>query len=163
MQHCLDVVKGMQEMDLEDALASYKKTEVAITMDYLQKHRVVNNSYGKIKKFLKDVDLLRAWILDDLIHHFHSPIIAIAIVLNAVTLETALAAINCPELDTQLIHESEEKLKLNDTLLRVAACRCFLNAMDQAIPMPSNSVVMPYSMPVVDTITTLKQSQENLK
>eukprot|EP00484_Ammonia_sp_Unknown_P031138 CAMPEP_0197032122 /NCGR_PEP_ID=MMETSP1384-20130603/10876_1 /TAXON_ID=29189 /ORGANISM="Ammonia sp." /LENGTH=366 /DNA_ID=CAMNT_0042461731 /DNA_START=119 /DNA_END=1219 /DNA_ORIENTATION=- len=152
-------VQNIFDMDTDDVMDKYQATEIAQKIEQFQqnikgvqerreKAKQDGPNYGRLKKFLANVDDTRLWMMDDLIQYCYSPILAIALITNAVSMEKILKAIECPELDVSMIVPNEEHLKLNQTQLRLAAAKCFLDVYDKMYPM-SNPVLAKYNEPVV--------------
>eukprot|EP01083_Nonionella_stella_P301426 1033989_1 len=149
-------VQNIFDMDPDDVMDKYQSTEIAHTVEQLQnniksvKSAQQNNTphYGTLRKFLNTLDDTRLWMVDELIQYCYSPVIAIAIVTNAVSIQKVLKAIECPELDVSMIVPNEEHLKLNQTQLKIAACRCFLDVYDKMYPM-TNPVRSVYHHPMI--------------
>ena len=146
-------------MDPDDVMDKYQTTEIAKTIEKLQnnikdlraeqeKSNIKGPNFGTLRKFLNNLDDTRLWIIDELIQFCYSPIIAIAVVTNAVSLENILKAVECPELDVSMIVPNEEHLKLNQTKLKIASCRSFLDVYDKMYPL-TNPVINSYGEPVV--------------
>lgn len=152
-------VQNIFDMDPDDVMDKYQTTEIAQTIERLQnnikdlraeqqKSNIKGPNFGSLRKFLNNLDDTRLWIIDELIQFCYSPIIAIAVVTNAVPLEDVLKAVECPELDVSMIVPNEEHLKLNQTKLKIASCRSFLDVYDKMYPL-LNPVVNSYKEPIV--------------
>ena len=153
-------VQNVFDMDPDDVMDKYQSTEIAKTIEKLQdnikaarggqdiKQGIKAPNYGKLRKFLHNLDDTRLWMIDELIQYCYSPIIAVAVVLNAVSLEKIMKAIECPELDISMIVPNEEHLKLNQTQLKIASCRCFLDVYDKMYPL-TNPVVAVFEEPLL--------------
>merc|ERR1712129_574516 len=138
----------------------YQTTEIAKTIEKIQdnikaqregqsiKDGIRGPNYGKLGKFLHNLDDTRLWMIDELIQYCYSPMLAIALVTNAVPLHRIVRAIECPELDVSMIVPNEEHLKLNQTKLKIASCRCFLDVYDKMYPLV-NPVLDKYKEPVL--------------
>jgi len=139
-------VQNVFDMDPDDVMDKYQTTEIAKTIEKLQDNIKASRegrtapNFGKLRKFLHNLDDTRLWMIDELIQYCYSPIIAVAVVLNAVSLDKILKAVECPELDISMIVPNEEHLKLNQTHLKIASCRCFLDVYDKMYPL-TNPVV----------------------
>lgn len=139
----------MYDMNFDDMLDKYQECEMAQTVTALTaKYKGHKYEYGLIPKFLASLDDVRLMMIADIIRYCYSPMIAIALVLNAISIEKALIAIQCPELDVQMIVPNEEELKLNDTVLYLAAVRNFLNCFDQMLPV-TDGIVNKFDFPLV--------------
>lgn len=152
-------VQNIFDMDPDDVMEKYQTTEIAQTLEALQNNiKVIRDeqeaknikgpNFGKLRKFLNNLDDTRLWMIDEIIQYCYSPIIAIAAVTNAVSLEKLLKAVACPELDVSMIVPNEEHLKLNQTQLKIASCKCFLDIHDKMYPL-INPVVTKYNDPIV--------------
>merc|ERR1712154_660605 len=151
-------VQSIFDMDPDDIMDKYQTTEIAKTIESIQdniksvreeqgKRNIKGPNYGTLRKFLNNLDDTRLWMVDELIQYCYSPIIAIAAVTNAVSLELLLKAVECPELDISMIVPNEEHLKLNQTQLKIASCKCFLDLYDKMYPLTHNPVTSVYDEP----------------
>eukprot|EP00485_Elphidium_margaritaceum_P012290 CAMPEP_0202693780 /NCGR_PEP_ID=MMETSP1385-20130828/7811_1 /ASSEMBLY_ACC=CAM_ASM_000861 /TAXON_ID=933848 /ORGANISM="Elphidium margaritaceum" /LENGTH=365 /DNA_ID=CAMNT_0049349511 /DNA_START=104 /DNA_END=1201 /DNA_ORIENTATION=- len=157
LETAMDVQK-IFDMDPDEVLDKYQETEIAKTIETLQdnikeraerrKEKNQGPNFGQLKKFLYHLDDTRLWMLDDMIQYCYSPMIAIALLTNAVSLEKILKAVQCPELDVAMIVPNEEYLKLNQTQLKIAACKCFIDVYDKMYPM-KNPFLPRYEEPVI--------------
>lgn len=152
-------VQNIFDMDPDDVMDKYQTTEIAQQIESLtnsiksireeQERRGQNGpTFGLLRKWINNLDDTRLWMLDDMIQYCYSPIIAIALVTNAISLEKLLKAVACPELDVSMIVPNEEHLKLNQTQLKLASCKCFLDIYDKMYPM-ANPVVNRYDEPIL--------------
>ena len=143
-------VQNIFDMDPDDVMDKYQSTEIAQTIEKLQnnikelraEHEKPN--YGLLRRFINNLDDTRLWMIDQMIQFCYSPILAVAIITNAVSLEKVLKAVACPELDVSMIVPNEEHLKLNQTQLKIASCKCFLNVYDKMYPL-TNPVLDKYN------------------
>eukprot|EP01084_Bolivina_argentea_P238263 400289_1 len=152
-------VQNIFDMDPDDVMDKYQSTEIAKTIESLQdnikalreqqeKQGIKGPNFGSLRKFLHNLDDTRLWMIDELIQYCYSPMIAMAIVLNAAPLNRILKAVECPELDISMIVPNEEHLKLNQTQLKIASCRCFLDVYDKMYPL-TNPVINSYKEPII--------------
>merc|ERR1712129_396249 len=142
-------VQNIFDMDPDDVMDTYQTTEIAQTIESLQNklkatraeqelRHIKGPNCGSLRLFLNNLDDTRLWMIDELIQYCYSPILAVAVVLNAVHLDNILTAIECPELDISMIVPNEEHLKLNQSQLKIASCRCFLDIYDKMYPLADN-------------------------
>ena len=96
---------GLLDVDSQSVINNFKRTAIAKKLDYFEEKAKEESESNVIKKkketdmshlrkYLSSLDSVRLWMIDNMIQYCYSPIIAVALVCNAFSLEHVLKCIN---------------------------------------------------------------------